>query len=662
MEEKFENYYKLKQKYEKYIKNKLDSIRKDDDLSNSDKQKKISKVLANIKVKKIFSNKGRKLSIVENEKKVISYDNDYYNLYETAAKNFKKWDKENKEEIMRLKLDVLFNYIDEENSMNEFELLKREIKEDLTEYSKIVAEIYAIEHVNKNTMQNEEDKLFENINLFKEKLATNEEGYLQEAMEIYKSLIMPTTRELHRLKYDKGYCEVMEEEQENGDPVYHLITESISILSREFSNEANEEDLMDKVSSNQEVEDIIEKRKLKETELDSEHERVAILTEELGELMVEYSKLTREKLDTSAIQQEIDFKTEQLNKQRDLVDSKQLKTRNKSIKSGLQIPENLGYYERQKYINALSPNKRKEYIDSLSPEELDMYVENLKQRGPNRLEKNYDKEKETMSEGAFKTFLIKDLMKTQNISNAEAKEIVFFLKAFEDYYKYDYAYELFPNADEDVQAVDMKKKIEKSILDRKTREKSREDALFTRNGELPPWGDATLYPEKLVIGTEVYLAKPRVFFYTYAKEIMDSDAKVVDDYIDHPFQVREVKTWTEDEMEKHNVGGEKDQAHVHSKNDANLHGWVNLKDIYVDVNPSNDEDSLNAEVVLSTPADKEQSEAVTLDDLPELTDISGQIKAIDLNVTGEEEKKSPNYQEWLEENGYSPLKDLIIDD
>ena len=110
MEEKFENYYKLKQKYEKYIKNKLDSIRKDDDLSNSDKQKKISKVLANIKVKKIFSNKGRKLSIVENEKKVISYDNDYYNLYETAAKNFKKWDKENKEEIMRLKLDVLFNY------------------------------------------------------------------------------------------------------------------------------------------------------------------------------------------------------------------------------------------------------------------------------------------------------------------------------------------------------------------------------------------------------------------------------------------------------------------------------------------------------------------------------------------------------------------------
>ena len=100
--------------------------------------------------------------------------------------------------------------------------------------------------------------------------------------------------------------------------------------------------------------------------------------------------------------------------------------------------------------------------------------------------------------------------------------------------------------------------------------------------------------EKLVIGTEVYLAKPRVFFYTYAKEIMDSDAKVVDDYIDHPFQVREVKTWTEDEMEKHNVGGEKDQAHVHSKNDANLHGWVNLKDIYVDVNPSKDEYSLNS--------------------------------------------------------------------
>ena len=662
MEAEFENYYKLKQKYEKYIKNKLDSIRKDDDLSNSDKRQKISTVLGNIKVKKIFSNKGRKLSIVENGKKVINYDNDYYNLYETASKKFKKWDKENKEEIMRLKLDVLFNYIDEENSMNEFELLKKEIKEDLTEYSKIVAEIYAIEHVNKDTIQDEEDKLFENINEFKKKLSANEEGSLQEAMEIYKSLIMPTTRELHRLKYDKGYSEVMEEEQENGDPVYHLITESISILSREFSNEAHEEDLMDKVSSNDVVEDTNEKRKLKETELDSEHEQVAVLTEELGELMAEYSKLTREKIDTSAIQQEIDFKTAELNKQRELVDSKQLKTRDKSIKGALQIPEHLGYYERQKYINALSPNKRQEYIDSLSPEELDMYVENLKQRGPNRVEKNYDKEKETMSEGAFKTFLIKDLMQTQNISLSESGEIVFFLKAFEDYYKYNYAYELFPNVDEDVQALDMKKKIEKSMLDRESREKSREDTRFKRNGELPPWGDATLYSDKLVIGMEVYLAKPRVFFYTYGKDITGSDAKVVDDYIDHPFQVREVKTWSDDDMEQHHVGGEKDQAHLHSKNDANLHGWVNLKDIYVDVNPNNDEDSLNAEVVLSTSSDKEQSQAVTLDDLPELTDISEQIKAIDLNVTGEEEKKSPTYREWLEENGHSPSKYLTIDD
>ena len=44
----------------------------------------------------------------------------------------------------------------------------------------------------------------------------------------------------------------------------------------------------------------------------------------------------------------------------------------------------------------------------------------------------------------------------------------------------------------------LKKKIEKSMLDRESREKSREDTRFKRNGELPPWGDATLYSDKLL--------------------------------------------------------------------------------------------------------------------------------------------------------------------
>ena len=54
-----------------------------------------------------------------------------------------------------------------------------------------------------------------------------------------------------------------------------------------------------------------------------------------------------------------------------------------------------------------------------------MYVENLKQRGPDQIKKNYDKERETMNERDFRTFLVKDLMKTKNITRNQAKEIVF---------------------------------------------------------------------------------------------------------------------------------------------------------------------------------------------------------------------------------------------
>ena len=92
------------------------------------------------------------------------------------------------------------------------------------------------------------------------------------------------------------------------------------------------------------------------------------------------------------------------------------------------------------HINNLSNSIRQQYIENMTSEELEMYVENLKQRGPDQIEKNYDKERETMNERDFRTFLVKDLMKTKNITRNQAKEIVFFLKAYEDYYKILYSY------------------------------------------------------------------------------------------------------------------------------------------------------------------------------------------------------------------------------
>lgn len=699
IEKQFENYYNLKQSYELFIKNKIDKIIQDNSLSKSDKHKKYKDVLAKIKVKKIFSNENRKLSIIENGNKVIEYDNEYYNLYETSADFFKQLDKKNKIDIMRLKLDVLFNYIDEENSMTEFELLKKEIKEDLTEYSKIVAEIYAIENMNKQSIEDEKEKLYGNvekntkgyINDFKEKINNQQDQYIKEAVEIYKSSILPTTQEISKLQYEKGYREIIEEEGENKDTIYHFIKQPFSIKSKEYSSELDEEDIMAKIANKSET-----KRKLTESELDNEHEKMATLTEELGTLMYEYSTLQRQFNDTTEVQEKIDEKLKELNKHRTDLNIKTLKTRWDDVKVdndfyskyhgkevSVKIPEEYGPYEKQLYIHNLSNSIRQQYIENMTPEELEMYVENLKQRGPDQIEKNYDKERETMNERDFRVFLVKDLMKTKNITRNQAKEIVFFLKAYEDYYKYNYnydveqkdvkrldsraktirkeiddmtsrlrftnkssnkvskkqiAYELEQEAarlrkeldetEKEKVALDLKNQIEKTHEEQKKRNLNRDKIKFNRNGQLPPWGNATMYKDKLSIGMDVYLTKPKTTFYKKEESGSSSEMKEVKDYINKTFRIKEIKTWDKPDI----PGQDRDQALIYSYSmDLNLEGWVNLKDIYVDINPNINEE-LKSEVILGASDDEKPQEVeVEVEDLPDLIDISKDIKPLDLS-------------------------------
>ena len=699
IEKQFENYYNLKQSYELFIKNKLNKIIQDKSLSKSDKHKKYKDVLAKIKVKKIFSNENRKLSVTENGNKIIEYDNEYHNLYETSADFFKQLDKKNKIDIMRLKLDVLFNYIDEENSMTEFELLKKEIKEDLTEYSKIVAEIYAIENMNKQSIEDKKDKLFGNvekdekgyINDFKEKINNQQDQYTKEAIEIYKSFILPSTEEISKLQYEKGYREIIEEEGENQDSIYHLIKEPFSVKSKEYSTEVDEEDIMSKIENKSET-----KRKLTESELDNEHEKMAKLTEELGTLMYEYSTLQRQFNDTTEVQEKIDEKLEELNKHRTNLNVKTLKTRWDDVKVdndiyskyygkevSVKIPEDYGPYEKQLYINNLSNSIRQQYIENMTSEELEMYVENLKQRGPDQIEKNYDKERETMNDREFRTFLMKDLMKTKNITRNQAKEIFFFLKAYEDYYKYNYnydvekkdakrlesraktirkeiddmtsrlrftnkssnkvskkqiAYELEQEAarlrkeldetEKEKSALDLKNQIEKTHEEQKKRNQNRDKIKFNRNGRLPPWGNATMYKDKLSIGMDVYLTNPKTTFYTNEESGSSSEMKEVKDYINEPFRIKEIKTWDKPDI----PGQDRHQALIYSYSmGLNLEGWVNLKDIYVDINPNINEE-LNSEVILGASDDEKPQEVeVDVEDLPDLVDISKDIKPLDLS-------------------------------
>ena len=103
--------------------------------------------------------------------------------------------------------------------------------------------------------------------------------------------------------------------------------------------------------------------------------------------------------------------------------------------------------------------------------------------------------------------------------------------------------------------------------------------------------------------------------------------KEVKDYINEPFKIKEIKSWDKPDI----PGQDRDQALIYSYSmDLNLEGWVNLKDIYVDINPNINEE-LKSEVILGASDDEKPQEVeVDVEDLPDLIDISKDIKPLDL--------------------------------
>ena len=137
-----------------------------------------------------------------------------------------------------------------------------------------------------------------------------------------------------------------------------------------------------------------------------------------------------------------------------------------------------------------------------------------------------------------------------------------------------------------------------------------------------------MYKDKLSIGMDVYLTNPKTTFYTNEESGSSNEMKEVKDYINEPFRIKEIKTWDKPDI----PGQDRHQALIYSYSmGLNLEGWVNLKDIYVDINPNINEE-LNSEVILGASDDEKPQEVeVDVEDLPDLVDISKDIKPLDLS-------------------------------
>ena len=65
--------------------------------------------------------------------------------------------------IMKLKLDTMLNYVDKDSSLLEFDNLK-ELKDNLVEHSKLLAQIFSIENANADRIKRNKNDLYGNSN------------------------------------------------------------------------------------------------------------------------------------------------------------------------------------------------------------------------------------------------------------------------------------------------------------------------------------------------------------------------------------------------------------------------------------------------------------------------------------------------------------------
>jgi len=210
----FDNYYKLKAQYEATLQRKKLLIIRDKDLSKKEKKQKFKRLKSKcINCKRnggtIFSNTNRTLKavcghsanpcklnfeITKGEYMSMAYLNDL----------FRDIIEDTQLDIIKNKLNFLFGYIDEEETVEQFNHYKDELKSDTQTYL-FNNQNYLSIVKNKANQIDEKDtriQLFVVIERFKAIIKEyKEQNAINDAVELYISSIQPTAERLRNIKY-----------------------------------------------------------------------------------------------------------------------------------------------------------------------------------------------------------------------------------------------------------------------------------------------------------------------------------------------------------------------------------------------------------------------------------------------------------------------------
>ena len=254
-EEALTQYYRLKQRYESSVEKIKDNVQKKyEELSSKQKRKKVERALKCIKCKKnggtIFSIKKENNSLSA----VCGNSEEPCNLHieikRAAYKNMREREEKYannidriQDMIIKIKLNLLFGYATEEETVNEFNKYRDLLNERMKQYRLIQRNFLAVvSNENENLMVEEkENQLLALVDTLKQmhtdyllKLVSLTEEqknqYTADIIDHYLSKIVPLNDEIIAMKYKINEMDFIA----NGNGVYPFMTQpDIWFLSRE---------------------------------------------------------------------------------------------------------------------------------------------------------------------------------------------------------------------------------------------------------------------------------------------------------------------------------------------------------------------------------------------------------------------------------------------
>lgn len=243
--EAIDEYYKLKDKYEVKLNKEKQKILSIPELSNKEKQSRYARIKrlcvnCNRDGGTIFSNKNRILKALCGASPPCKLNIEImlgeYDSKLNILNYNKKYKDEGELDIIKIKLNLLFNFIDESKAIKQYQDKKKTYIEDQQDYHSLLTDVLTITDnpIRLNNLNEGVISLYEHKETLKKLnelyIKENTEEIIKEMVELYKNKILPNAERNRNLTYNYNNVD------DNEDGTYSLIQNPYTLFQLEMNN------------------------------------------------------------------------------------------------------------------------------------------------------------------------------------------------------------------------------------------------------------------------------------------------------------------------------------------------------------------------------------------------------------------------------------------